>query len=152
MKVTVRPATAEDISAIYVLLCDMHAEAPIAYPPVHPGVTIGKINVLTHSFLCAVAEVDGIIVGAVGARPTTFWWADPMKPTFVGDDFLYVAPAWRKSDAFRRLMRVLRRYAKETVKLPLITGPTQGERIDVKERLYRRTGLRKIGALFTEGF
>ena len=142
----VRQATAHDISGLVVLLEQWRDESPFDAPPIHYPKLVDVLNNAMTNFLCAVAEnEDGELVGCACATISD-WFFSNNNPR-VSDLLFFVAKAHRDSRAAVQLMRTMMKYAARK-ELPFLTGPTDGNDLDRKEKFYESFGLRKYGVLY----
>ena len=141
-----RIANPIDVSAIYLLLNQMHRETELEVPPIVSETLIGKINEVIHRGVCFVTHNEKELPGAVGGQTGTDWWSD--KP-YLGDLFFYVLPDHRKSRAAMMLIKEFLKVGREN-KIPVRMGHVFSGDIDRKDKFYQHFGFVNAGTIYVE--
>lgn len=139
-------AGANEISALYVMLKEMHGNAEIKLAPIDEYKLINKINEVVHKGLVLVSVKDNMITGSIGGVTTTDWWSN--QP-YLADVWFYVTPSQRKTDSAVSLIKAFIKVAKDA-KLKVRLGHIYSGDLDRKDKFYERLGLVKAGSTYVE--
>ena len=92
-------ATAGDAHQVADVLREMHAEAPVGFPPYNEEKGMMAISRVIESGVVFVAgEFDGVL----GLERQTYWFSDE---AFIGDVFFFVRKGARKTRAGVKLLK-----------------------------------------------
>tara|TARA_Y100001973_G_C5136578_1_gene300655 strand:+ start:273 stop:713 length:441 start_codon:yes stop_codon:yes gene_type:complete len=133
-----------DISAIYVLLNQMHKETTLQVAPINSRILISKITEAIYQGVVFLTHNDKEITGSVGGLTGTDWWSD--KP-FLGDLWFYVKPEHRKSRAAFMLMKEFLKVGK-TSNMSTRVGHIFSGDIERKDSFYEHFGFKKAGSVY----
>lgn len=139
-------AGANEISALYVMLKEMHSNTETDVAPIDEYKLVSKINEVVHKGLVLVSVKDNMITGSIGGMSTSDWWSN--QP-FLSDMWFYVNPSQRKSDAAISLIKAFIKVAKDA-KLKVRLGHIYSGDLDRKDKFYERLGLVKAGSTYVE--
>ena len=139
-------AGANEISALYVMLKEMHSNTETDVAPIDEYKLVSKINEVVHKGLVLVSVKDNIITGSIGGMTTSDWWSN--QP-FLSDMWFYVTPLQRKSDAAISLIKAFIKVGKDA-KLKVRLGHIYSGDLDRKDKFYERLGLVKAGSTYVE--
>ena len=139
-------AGANEISALYVMLKEMHSNTDTDVAPIDEYKLVSKINEVVHKGLVLVSVKDNMITGSIGGMSTSDWWSN--QP-FLSDMWFYVTPSQRKSDAAISLIKAFIKVAKDA-KLKVRLGHIYSGDLDRKDKFYERLGLVKAGSTYVE--
>ena len=139
-------AGANEISALYVMLKEMHSNTETDVAPIDQYKLVSKINEVVHKGLVLVSVKDNMITGSIGGMSTSDWWSN--QP-FLSDMWFYVKPTQRKSDAAISLIKAFIKVGKDA-KLKVRLGHIYSGDLDRKDKFYERLGLVKAGSTYVE--
>lgn len=144
----VRPATREDIPHIITLIEAYYEEAAFETPQVNREKCAYVLTALlaedTPTVFFEVAEVSGIIVGALMGERQTDLWSDAEK---VVEGFFYVLPSFRSQWAAGRLLLDFKKFAEERPCVIRVEG-SMGIDDDHAGKLFKRIGWEARGSLY----
>lgn len=146
-KVTVREMTEYDIPEIVALGGMMHDESQyrvLEFAPEEVAAMCYKA-IDDYSMLAIVAEVDGKIVGMVGAYMTRYQYGYALVAQ---DHVVYVHPDHRGSLAFYKMIVNYVTWARQKGAEMVFVAQTTGENQEKIEQLYTRIGFEKVGSLY----
>jgi len=141
-----RKATIADTERIFELLKIMHGENGIA--PMSPIKVVRRIKSCITDGVVLLFEVDGKLVGSVGAGMQEFWYSEFAH---LSDYWIFVHPAHRKSTVVLELIKGLREKALQ-LDVPLAVGVHSPKETERKDGLFRRLFGAPIGQMFVEGY
>jgi len=142
----VRRAVANDISAIYAMLKEMHSNTKLDIAPIDDYKLLNKINELIHKGLVLVSYKENEITGSIAGITTSDWWSiDPL----LSDVWFYVSPLHRKSRSALILIKAFIKIAKDA-KLKIRLGHIYSGDIERKDKFYEKLGLVKAGSTYVE--
>ena len=142
----IRRATVIDISALVIMLNQMHKETEIEVPKINTLKLINKINDLVHNGLVFVSIKDNKIQGSIAGQICQDWWSDEK---YVGDVWFYVFKEQRNSDVAKKLLQTYIKTAKD-VKLKIRLGHIFSGDLQRKDKFFERLGFVKAGSIFVE--
>ena len=142
----VRRAVANDISALYAMLKEMHSNTKLDIAPIDDYKLLNKINELIHKGLVLVSYKENEITGSIAGITTSDWWSiDPL----LSDVWFYVSPLHRKSRSALILIKAFIKIAKDA-KLKIRLGHIYSGDIERKDKFYEKLGLVKAGSTYVE--
>lgn len=142
----IRAATMQDLPALIAMGEAMLAEAPhfAAVPISRARLTESLAAMIAApSALVALAEVDGVPVGAVIAYATTHWASDITEAAEIA---LYVHPKHRRSGVAAALVERFKLFASDHGAALVRAGASAGICDDAVVRVYERAGFKVCGA------
>ena len=142
----IRKAGPLDISAIVHLLVDMHNNAEVPLSPIHSETLVAKVNEVIHRGVVFVAMKENMLIGSIGGKVMSDWWAENK---YLSDLWLYVSPDHRKSSAGIELLKNFKNVGNEA-KIPVRLGHIFSGDIDRKDKLFEKSGFKKVGSVFVE--
>jgi len=143
----IRRATIFDISALAMMLVDMHNQTELNTPKISSEKLINKISEAIHRGVVFVATTDeNGIIGSIGGHVGSDWWSEEK---FLADNWFYVHPENRKSRAGYLLIKEFMNVAKEA-KIPLRLGHIFSGDLERKDKFYTKLGLIKAGIVYVE--
>jgi GNAT superfamily N-acetyltransferase len=143
----IRRATIFDISALAMMLVDMHNQTELNTPKISSEKLINKISEAVHRGVVFVATTDeNGIIGSIGGHVGSDWWSEEK---FLADNWFYVHPENRKSRAGYLLIKEFMNVAKEA-KIPLRLGHIFSGDLERKDKFYTKLGLIKAGIVYVE--
>jgi len=143
----IRRATIFDISALAMMLVDMHNQTELDTPKISSEKLINKISEAVHRGVVFVATTDeNGIIGSIGGHVGSDWWSEEK---FLADNWFYVNPENRKSRAGYLLIKEFMNVAKEA-KIPLRLGHIFSGDLERKDKFYTKLGLIKAGIVYVE--
>jgi len=142
----IRRATPMDVSALYILLNEMHKGTVVSVAPINPEKLIGTINAAIHRGVVLLAEVKNKIVGSIGGMASSDWWSDQMH---LSDMWFYVLPDSRNSTAALKLVKSFIKIGNEA-NMRIRVGHLYSGDFERKDKFFGRLGLVKAGSLYTE--
>lgn len=143
----IRRATIFDISALAMMLVDMHNQTELDTPKISSEKLINKISEAVHRGVVFVATTDeNGIIGSIGGHVGSDWWSEEK---FLADNWFYVHPENRKSRAGYLLIKEFMNVAKEA-KIPLRLGHIFSGDLERKDKFYTKLGLIKAGIVYVE--
>ena len=143
----IRRATIFDISALAMMLVDMHNQTELETPKISSEKLINKISEAVHRGVVFVATTDeNGIIGSIGGHVGSDWWSEEK---FLADNWFYVHPENRKSRAGYLLIKEFMNVAKEA-KIPLRLGHIFSGDLERKDKFYTKLGLIKAGIVYVE--
>lgn len=134
------------MSALALMLVEMHQKTQNKIPSINSEKLIGKINEVLHRGIILVAHEDNKIVGSIGGMAVCDWWSDEQH---LSDLWFYVTPDARKSRAAHLLATDFINIANEA-KIPVRLGHVFSGDSDRKDKFFERLGLIKAGSLYVE--
>ncbi len=142
----VRAAKPEDVPQIFKLLLPMHEENGLCL--LDPPKAYQSIMDLLDPYHGVVGVIDGDdgIEGSVGMILTSWYYSRDMHFTEMWN---FVRPDKRKSTHAKKLIEFAK-WCADTLGIPLYMGIVSTDRVEAKQRLYRRQ-LTPIGATFIHG-
>jgi GNAT superfamily N-acetyltransferase len=142
----VRRAFANDISALYAMLREMHSNTELEVSPIDDYKLLNKINEIVHKGLVLVSYEGNEITGSIaGIRISDWWSSEPI----LSDIWFYVSPLHRKSRSALMLIKAFIKIAKDAkVKIRLV-HIYSGD-IERKDKFYEKLGLVKAGSTYVE--
>ena len=108
---------------------------------------MGKILQVLETGVVFVADVGGLIVASIGVETRAMWYSND---AYLGETWMFVAPEFRKSRHFLKLIRMVRAY-REKAGVPFVLGVFSPDGIDRKTAFFRRLFPRMVGAVYVEG-
>ena len=142
----IRRATVIDISALALMLDQMHKETEIEVPKINTLKLINKINDLVHNGLVFVCVKDNKIQGSIAGQICQDWWSEDK---YIADTWFYVFKDQRKSDVAKKLIQTYIKTAKD-VKLKIRLGHIFSGDLNRKDKFFERLGFVKAGSIFVE--
>tara|TARA_Y100000114_G_C11687458_1_gene291805 strand:+ start:356 stop:790 length:435 start_codon:yes stop_codon:yes gene_type:complete len=142
----IRRATVIDISALALMLDQMHKETEIEVPKINTLKLINKINDLVHNGLVFVCVKDNKIQGSIAGQICQDWWSEDK---YIADTWFYVFKEQRKSDVAKKLLQTYIKTAKD-VKLKIRLGHIFSGDLNRKDKFFERLGFVKAGSIFVE--
>lgn len=142
----IRRAVATDISAIFVMLKEMHNNTELEVSTIDDYKLMNKINEVIHRGLVLVSCNGNEITGSIAGTTTTDWWSEDL---FVSDLWFYVSPSHRKSRAGLLLIKDFIKIVKKA-KMKLRMGHIYSGDLSRKDKFYERLGLIKAGSVYVE--
>jgi GNAT superfamily N-acetyltransferase len=142
----VRKAVASDISALYMMLVEMHKNTNVKVAPIDDYKLLNKINEVIHKGLVLVSCKNNEIVGSIAGMPTSDWWS--LEPT-LSDLWFYVSPKHRKSRSAFMLIKSFIKIGKDA-NLKLRLGHIYSGDMERKDKFYEKLGLVKAGSTYVE--
>ena len=133
----IRKAGPLDISAIVHLLVDMHNNAEVPLSPIHSETLVAKVNEVIHRGVVFVAMKENMLIGSIGGKVMSDWWAENK---YLSDLWLYVSP---------ELIKNFKNVGNEA-KIPVRLGHIFSGDIDRKDKLFEKSGFKKVGSVFVE--
>ncbi len=147
-EVKCRVAVRTDIAGIFRLLKSQETEiGPWNVFTPDYAKALGFIAELLEVGIILVAEMDGKIVGSVGAGPQEFFFS---RDVFLCDYWTIVHKDYRRSTVASELLVKLKEF-QEKVGIPLLVGVFSVVRSQAKMALYRRH-FEPMGAVYAKGF
>ena len=142
----IRRATVIDISALALMLDQMHKETEIEVPKINSLKLINKINDLVHNGLIFVCVKDNKIQGSIAGQICQDWWSEDK---YIADTWFYVFKEQRKSDVAKKLLQTYIKTAKDA-KLKIRLGHIFSGDLSRKDKFFERLGFVKAGSIFVE--
>tara|TARA_R100001224_G_C4007617_1_gene145021 strand:+ start:649 stop:1083 length:435 start_codon:yes stop_codon:yes gene_type:complete len=142
----IRRATVIDISALALMLDQMHKETEIEVPKINSLKLINKINDLVHNGLIFVCVKDNKIQGSIAGQICQDWWSEDK---YIADTWFYVFKEQRKSDVAKKLLQTYIKTAKDA-KLKIRLGHIFSGDLNRKDKFFERLGFVKAGSIFVE--
>ena len=142
----IRRATVIDISALALMLDQMHKETEIEVPKINTLKLINKINDLVHNGLVFVCVKDNKIQGSIAGQICQDWWSEDK---YIADTWFYVFKEQRKSNVAKKLLQTYIKTAKD-VKLKIRLGHIFSGDLNRKDKFFERLGFVKAGSIFVE--
>ena len=140
--ITVRRAGPADEPAIVRMLCVMHQEAPAGSLDEN-RVRATVADILANGWVY-VSEMGGEIGGTMALRCSQWWWSTDW---YLGDQWLFVAPAHRRAPHAKMLLRRARQLAADN-NVPLVVGLFSDRRLPGKIGMMQRELGAPSGAVF----
>ena len=142
----VRRAVANDISALYAMLREMHSNTELEVSPIDDYKLLNKINEVVHKGLVLVSYEGNEITGSIaGIRISDWWSSEPI----LSDIWFYVSPLHRKSRSALMLIKAFIKIAKDA-KVKIRLGHIYSGDIERKDKFYEKLGLVKAGSTYVE--
>jgi|TARA_B110000977_G_C10913195_1_gene430105 GNAT superfamily N-acetyltransferase len=142
----VRRAFANDISALYAMLREMHSNTELEVSPIDDYKLLNKINEIVHKGLVLVSYEGNEITGSIaGIRISDWWSSEPI----LSDIWFYVSPLHRKSRSALMLIKAFIKIAKDA-KVKIRLGHIYSGDIERKDKFYEKLGLVKAGSTYVE--
>ena len=142
----VRRAGANDISALYAMLREMHSNTELEVSPIDDYKLLNKINEVVHKGLVLVSYEGNEITGSIaGIRISDWWSSEPI----LSDIWFYVSPLHRKSRSALMLIKAFIKIAKDA-KVKIRLGHIYSGDIERKDKFYEKLGLVKAGSTYVE--
>ena len=142
----VRRAVANDISALYAMLREMHSNTELEVSPIDDYKLLNKINEVVHKGLVLVSYEGNEINGSIaGIRISDWWSSEPI----LSDIWFYVSPLHRKSRSALMLIKAFIKIAKDA-KVKIRLGHIYSGDIERKDKFYEKLGLVKAGSTYVE--
>ena len=142
----VRRAFANDISALYAMLREMHSNTELEVSPIDDYKLLNKINEIVHKGLVLVSYEGNEITGSIaGIRISDWWSSEPI----LSDIWFYVSPLHRKSRSALMLIKTFIKIAKDA-KVKIRLGHIYSGDIERKDKFYEKLGLVKAGSTYVE--
>ena len=142
----VRRAFANDISALYAMLREMHSNTELEVSPIDDYKLLNKINEVVHKGLVLVSYEGNEITGSIaGIRISDWWSSEPI----LSDIWFYVSPLHRKSRSALMLIKAFIKIAKDA-KVKIRLGHIYSGDIERKDKFYEKLGLVKAGSTYVE--
>ena len=142
----VRRAVANDISALYAMLREMHSNTELEVSPIDDYKLLNKINEIVHKGLVLVSYEGNEITGSIaGIRISDWWSSEPI----LSDIWFYVSPLHRKSRSALMLIKAFIKIAKDA-KVKIRLGHIYSGDIERKDKFYEKLGLVKAGSTYVE--
>ena len=142
----VRRAGANDISALYAMLREMHSNTELEVSPIDDYKLLNKINEVVHKGLVLVSYEGNEINGSIaGIRISDWWSSEPI----LSDIWFYVSPLHRKSRSALMLIKAFIKIAKDA-KVKIRLGHIYSGDIERKDKFYEKLGLVKAGSTYVE--
>ncbi len=142
----VRRAGANDISALYAMLREMHSNTELEVSPIDDYKLLNKINEIVHKGLVLVSYEGNEITGSIaGIRISDWWSSEPI----LSDIWFYVSPLHRKSRSALMLIKAFIKIAKDA-KVKIRLGHIYSGDIERKDKFYEKLGLVKAGSTYVE--
>jgi GNAT superfamily N-acetyltransferase len=142
----VRRAFANDISALYAMLREMHSNTELEVSPIDDYKLLNKINEIVHKGLVLVSYEGNEITGSIaGIRISDWWSSEPI----LSDIWFYVSPLHRKSRSALMLIKAFIKIAKDA-KVKMRLGHIYSGDIERKDKFYEKLGLVKAGSTYVE--
>jgi hypothetical protein len=135
-----------EVSALYVMLKEMHSNTELNVSPIDDYKLLNKINEVVHKGVVLVSVENNMITGSIAGMTTSDWWSNE---SFVSDIWFYVTPSKRKSRAAIMLIKAFIKVAKDA-KLKVRLGHIYSGDLDRKDKFYERLGLVKAGSTYVE--
>ena len=145
METRYRCATADDATGIFVLLMLMHEE--VGMFEIDQVKVMSRVLQVLESGLVFVADVGGLIVASIGIETRAMWYS---RDVYLGETWMFVAPEFRKSRHFLKLIRMVQAY-REKAGVPLVLGVFSPDGMDRKTAFFRRLFPRVVGEVYVEG-
>ena len=142
----IRRANVLDISALIFMLNEMHKQTEVEVPKINTHKLIERVNELLHQGVVLVALEGNKIVGSIGGKVTTDWWADEK---YLSDLWFYVYPEHRKSTYAKNLCIDFIKIAKDA-KLKTRLGHIFSGDLDRKDKFFSKLGMKKVGSTYME--
>lgn len=141
----VRPANLIDISALLVLLHQMHEQHDL--PPANWHKVSSVILDNIRSGVVLIAQTDeGEMMGSIGGKPSQDWFTENWH---LGDHWFFVRPEHRKSPAAFKLLKAFRKAGQE-MNIPVKVAHVLADSVDRMDKFYGKLGFQRSGTLFTE--
>jgi len=144
-KISVRLAEPRDIVNITKLLREGYLQTMTRYAPIDEVRAYAWILNVIDTGVAAVADMDGRIIGALGASPFQPGWS---KEWWLDGEFLYVLPQFRDLHLHAKLLRAVEGWA-DAHNAPVILSIQSGDRSLVKDRMMQMQGWSYVGGQFT---
>lgn len=148
---TIRPGTSDDLAALMRIARDMHEESRYAVLPFDEGKMARCIQGVIESEdgYCAVAEDNGVVVGAILA---TLYEPVFSRKKLAQDYGVFMMHEWRGGLTASRLVHGYLEWAQKAGAVWAEIGVTTGVTPAQTGRLLELCGMRWSGALYCKGF
>lgn len=143
-RIAVRPATAFDVVNIARLVKEMFAESKSPLTSVVDVNLVRWVAYIVAKEFCAVAELNGRLMGVTGFSAFTPPWGDE---TLMMLDFFYVTPAFRAHGTSEALLDLVERWAKSR-KLRIYGTILNGTYSGAVNKRINEGGYHKVGLTF----
>lgn len=147
--ITIRRAVAHDFVSIMKLLEQAVQENEVAYPAIDPFKIMQWIGDTKRDGEILVAEIGSLekgsrLVGCIGMTVQFWKWS---QEQFIGNEFMFVLPAFRKHGTFDKMIEAAEHFA-DKGNLRLVIGFSGGHKSDVKDRMMMLRGYHYSGGTF----
>lgn len=137
------PEPDECIKLLKLLKRSINEETDLGFPPVNDWAALQWImNVCYNGFVVIAVTGKGQIIGSAGFSPSKWPWS--AQKQFFNNDWLYVAPEFRKERVAETIIEISKQEAKK-INFDLVVGIMMGKKAELKERLLKMQGMKYAG-------
>ena len=142
----IRQGNLLDFSSLVHMLAIMHEETETIDPINWNKVGHVVVEDITNGLVYVAIDDQGKLLGSIGTTVVSEWYSDKK---ILADHWFYVLPDHRKSPVAFKLMKELKKFAKEN-DISVKVGHTLKFEIEKIDKFYKKLGFERTGTLYRE--